>query len=184
MHFKVSFVGLSPIEKDRVTAVLSAGLRGCLTIKNYNEINEIDQEWAPGAIIYAIATAGNDVSNATAGLLSKDVPVVIATLPETRERALEIVKRGAYDMVTLGLDDSIRLPRIIEHLMERERLRSEIESLCNDKEDVVIPMEAVKAMTVARAYELCDGNINKTAARLGIARMTVYRLLEIYKNRN
>ena len=44
--------------------------------------------------------------------------------------------------------------------------------------DEIIPLETLKVMAVAHAYEVCGGNINKTAARLGITRSTVYRLLK------
>ncbi len=44
--------------------------------------------------------------------------------------------------------------------------------------DEIIPLETLKVMAVVHAYEVCGGNINKAAARLGITRSTVYRLLK------
>ncbi len=43
--------------------------------------------------------------------------------------------------------------------------------------DDIIPLDDIKALAVKQAYNLCDGNINQTATRLGITRSTVYRLM-------
>ncbi len=44
--------------------------------------------------------------------------------------------------------------------------------------DGILPLEDLKMLAVVHAHRLCEGNINKTAARLGITRSTVYRLLK------
>ncbi len=45
----------------------------------------------------------------------------------------------------------------------------------------IIPMEDVKKIAVQTAYELCNGNINQTASKLGVTRSTIYRLLRKYE---
>jgi transcriptional regulator of acetoin/glycerol metabolism len=44
----------------------------------------------------------------------------------------------------------------------------------------IIPLEDIKAVAIEHAYRLCDGNINKTASKLGVTRSTIYRLLKKY----
>lgn len=44
--------------------------------------------------------------------------------------------------------------------------------------DDIIPLEEVKLNAVVQAYEICEGNINQTANRLGVTRSTIYRLLK------
>ncbi len=45
----------------------------------------------------------------------------------------------------------------------------------------IVPLEDLKRQAVARALELCDGNVDRAAAELGIGRATVYRLLKKYE---
>jgi len=52
------------------------------------------------------------------------------------------------------------------------------EILATDSPDDIVSLEALKKTAVQHAYRLCGGNIEKTASRLGVARSTVYRLLE------
>lgn len=44
--------------------------------------------------------------------------------------------------------------------------------------DEIVPLEDLKHIAVEHAYKICDGNINKTASKLGITRSTVYRLMK------
>ena len=46
--------------------------------------------------------------------------------------------------------------------------------------DDIVPLEDVKRMAVQQAYNLCRGNVNQTATRLGVTRSTIYRLLKKY----
>lgn len=47
-------------------------------------------------------------------------------------------------------------------------------------EETVLSMEEAKRRALAHAYGLCEGNVDRTATRLGITRSTVYRLLKKY----
>jgi len=42
----------------------------------------------------------------------------------------------------------------------------------------ILPLEDLKLIAVNHAYKLCNGNINKTATKLGVTRSTIYRLLK------
>ena len=42
----------------------------------------------------------------------------------------------------------------------------------------ILPLEDVKQQAVLHAYQLCDGNIEKTAKKLDVSRSTVYRILK------
>ena len=44
--------------------------------------------------------------------------------------------------------------------------------------DEIIPLEEVKQQAVLHAYQLCEGNIEKTAKKLDVSRSTVYRILK------
>jgi len=44
--------------------------------------------------------------------------------------------------------------------------------------DEIIPLEEVKHQAVLHAYQLCEGNIEKTAKKLDVSRSTVYRILK------
>ncbi len=46
--------------------------------------------------------------------------------------------------------------------------------------DEIIPLETLKQRAVERAYELCEGNVDRAAVELGIGRATMYRLLKKY----
>ena len=47
--------------------------------------------------------------------------------------------------------------------------------------DDIVPLEDVKRLAVQQAYDLCKGNVNQTATRLGVTRSTIYRLLKKYE---
>jgi len=44
--------------------------------------------------------------------------------------------------------------------------------------DEIVPLEEVKHRAVLHAYQLCEGNIEKTAKKLDVSRSTVYRILK------
>ena len=44
--------------------------------------------------------------------------------------------------------------------------------------DEIVPLEEVKHQAVLHAYQLCEGNIEKTAKKLDVSRSTVYRILK------
>ncbi len=47
-------------------------------------------------------------------------------------------------------------------------------------DDVILPLEDLKRQAVERAFELCEGNVERAAGELGIGRATMYRLLKKY----
>ena len=47
-------------------------------------------------------------------------------------------------------------------------------------DDEIVSLEELKQQAVERAYELCDGNVDRAAVELGIGRATMYRLLKKY----
>ena len=49
-----------------------------------------------------------------------------------------------------------------------------------DPDDDIVPLEDLKRMAVERAFEVCDGNVERAASELGIGRATMYRLLKKY----
>ena len=46
--------------------------------------------------------------------------------------------------------------------------------------DEIVSLEDLKQRAVERAYEICDGNVDRAAVELGIGRATMYRLLKKY----
>ena len=46
--------------------------------------------------------------------------------------------------------------------------------------DEVVPLDELKRRAVARAFQLCEGNVERAAGELGIGRATMYRLLKKY----
>jgi DNA-binding NtrC family response regulator len=47
--------------------------------------------------------------------------------------------------------------------------------------DDIVPIQKLKERAVEQAYEVCDGNVDEAAVRLGIGRATMYRLLKKYE---
>ncbi len=47
--------------------------------------------------------------------------------------------------------------------------------------DTIVPLEDLKRQAVVRAYELCDGSVDRASVELGIGRATMYRLLKKYE---
>ena len=47
-------------------------------------------------------------------------------------------------------------------------------------DDVILPLEDLKRQAVERAFELCEGSVERAAGELGIGRATMYRLLKKY----
>ncbi|HLA63880.1 MAG TPA: sigma-54 dependent transcriptional regulator [Rhodothermales bacterium] len=48
-------------------------------------------------------------------------------------------------------------------------------------DDAIVPIEELKRRAVEKAYRVCDGNVDRAAAELGIGRATMYRLLKKYE---
>lgn len=69
----------------------------------------------------------------------------------------------------------------IEDDEERQDLAGVV--LGDDDEDIV-SLEDLKRQAVERAYQICDGNVDRAAVELGIGRATMYRLLKKYKLMN
>jgi two-component system, NtrC family, response regulator AtoC len=44
----------------------------------------------------------------------------------------------------------------------------------------IVPLEDLKRHAIEKAYQLCDGNVDRAAVELGIGRATMYRLLKKY----
>lgn len=53
-----------------------------------------------------------------------------------------------------------------------------------EDDDDIVSLEDLKRQAVERAYNICDGNVDKAAVELGIGRATMYRLLKKYKLMN
>ena len=49
-----------------------------------------------------------------------------------------------------------------------------------ERSGVILSLEEMKQQAVERAYRLCDGNVDRAAAELGIGRATMYRMLKKY----
>ncbi len=56
--------------------------------------------------------------------------------------------------------------------------------ILGDDDDDIVSLEDLKRQAVERAYQICDGNVDKAAVELGIGRATMYRLLKKYKIMN
>ena len=53
-----------------------------------------------------------------------------------------------------------------------------------EDDDDIVSLEELKRQAVERAYNICEGNVDKAAVELGIGRATMYRLLKKYKLMN
>ena len=47
-------------------------------------------------------------------------------------------------------------------------------------DDLIVPLDDLKRQAVERAFEVCEGNVERAAGELGIGRATLYRLLKKY----
>ena len=47
-------------------------------------------------------------------------------------------------------------------------------------DDLIVPLDDLKRQAVERAFEICEGNVERAAGELGIGRATLYRLLKKY----
>ncbi len=47
-------------------------------------------------------------------------------------------------------------------------------------DEEIVPLEELKQRAVERAYQICEGNVDRAAVELGIGRATMYRLLKKY----
>jgi DNA-binding NtrC family response regulator len=58
-----------------------------------------------------------------------DLPVVMISAQGNVETAVEAMRLGAYDYITKGQDDLVKLDKVVEHIKERVALAREVESL-------------------------------------------------------
>jgi len=61
--------------------------------------------------------------------LRPDLPVVMISAQGDVETAVEAMRLGAYDYITKGQDDLVKLDKVVEHVKERVRLSREVEAL-------------------------------------------------------
>ncbi len=61
--------------------------------------------------------------------LSPDLPVVMVSAQGVIDVAIEAMKKGAYDYVTKGQDDFIKLDTVVQHIVEHLSLQEEVEIL-------------------------------------------------------
>ncbi len=122
------------------------------------------------------------------------LPVVMVSVQSTLEVALSAVKLGAADYLLKGQDDFVKLGLIVRQIFERKQLRHEIARLRDEvsfrstnprvclaeaiRPEDLPSLDELKEMALLHAYEVCGGNIEKTARCLGVTRSTVYRLMK------
>ena len=86
---------------------------------------------APDLILLDIMMPGLD-GIATLKQIRKrgsDVPVVMISAQGNVETAVEAMRVGAYDYITKGQDDLVKLDKVVEHIKERVSLSREVEAL-------------------------------------------------------
>jgi len=54
------------------------------------------------------------------------------------------------------------------------------EPIDEDDSSEIVPLEEMKRNAVERAYDLCNGDVDRTAVELGIGRSTMYRMVDRY----
>ncbi len=113
-------------------------------------------------------------------MLSYSWPGNVRELKNAVERALLISDGETIAETDLMLGDAMRLVRpdaAKERGPSSDANPARLVASAIDETDIV-SMEELKALAVAHAYRVCDGNINKTAERLGVTRSTIYRLMK------
>jgi len=58
-----------------------------------------------------------------------DLPIVMISAQGDVATAVEAMRLGAYDYVTKGQDDLVKLDKVVEHVKEKVRLSREVEAL-------------------------------------------------------
>ncbi|MDX1548800.1 MAG: response regulator, partial [Rhodothermales bacterium] len=58
-----------------------------------------------------------------------EVPVIMVSAQGVVERAVECMKLGAYDYITKGQDEFVKLDVLVKHIIEKVSMRRELESL-------------------------------------------------------
>jgi DNA-binding NtrC family response regulator len=125
-------------------------------------------------------------------LLSHDWPGNVRELKNAVERALLISDTSSISADDLLLDNlGIGLSRTRHSSITAGASRSAAPAECQSPvvtpaslitraatEEDIVSIEDLKALAVEHAYRVCEGNINKTAERLGVTRSTIYRLMK------
>lgn len=102
----------------------------------------------------------------------------VRELKSAVERALMISDTEEINVEDLMLDSYITRPLSDKVSTTRNSSFAPLEFLQHvTTDDGIIPLDKLKELAVLHAYEVCGGNIEKTAARLGVARSTIYRTM-------
>lgn len=66
-------------------------------------------------------------------------------------------------------------------IVHREQAQDVSRVVLGDEGEEIRTLDDLKRQAVERAYDLCDGNVDRAAVELGIGRATMYRLLKKYE---
>ncbi len=64
--------------------------------------------------------------------LAPDLPVIMVSAQGVINVAIEAMKKGAYDYITKGQDDFVKLDTVVRHVTEHISLKEEVETLRNE----------------------------------------------------
>ncbi|MEX0598995.1 MAG: helix-turn-helix domain-containing protein, partial [Rhodothermales bacterium] len=77
--------------------------------------------------------------------------------------------------------DGAQLDDDADDIIEDEGSNEAPAVVLGDAGEEIKSLEDLKRQAVERAYDLCEGNVDKAAVELGIGRATMYRLLKKYE---
>jgi two-component system, NtrC family, response regulator AtoC len=88
-------------------------------------------EGAPDLVLLDIMMPGLDGVETLKRMrkLRPDLPVVMISAQGDVATAVEAMRHGAYDYITKGQDDLVKLDAVVEHVKEKVRLSREVEAL-------------------------------------------------------
>lgn len=96
----------------------------------------------------------------------------VAVLPSGDYRLCsEAFRAGANDVLAQPLDPG-EFEIVISHLKSRTSRMIH--------PDAILPLDMVEKTTIKNALAACNGQVSKTARKLGIGRSTLYRKLDLY----